>query len=271
MAAHTTKAKKSSHETTSTERIHDASKKQEKNEGLPVYLLIEKEKRKHQATIERMIDGAKKKDVNIQTLKIELDAIKEAILVAPIAPELKQCLLAKKTCSFIEYDIGKHTPTLQLDLLRTKTSILPPISMADDESANEEGPSVPLMAPINEVPDVSSSKFRRYRIQELGLESHKAETVNVTSDVASKSQGTKSNPGLLLQNSVSNPYDHTSSQKMSLIMSSIEKIKMNATRARRLSNPTSLVSETTLRAYENSEIGTVLPPLVSNKGVPSGI
>jgi cell division protein FtsB len=60
---------------TSIERHHEL---------LPVYLLVEKEKKRHQAAIERMLQSNKRKDLEINNLKEELQALRSDILTYPI-------------------------------------------------------------------------------------------------------------------------------------------------------------------------------------------
>lgn len=61
----------------------DQHDKIEKNDR-PIYILVEKERKKHQALVERMTQSSKKKDNEIGLLKKELKALKEAIFSTPI-------------------------------------------------------------------------------------------------------------------------------------------------------------------------------------------
>ena len=75
-----------------------------------MYILVEKEKKKYQAQIERLHGENSRKDTEIETLNAELTAMKKHVLKLGI-----------------EFTIG-HKPVLQDELLQTK--ILPPIKSA---------------------------------------------------------------------------------------------------------------------------------------------
>jgi hypothetical protein len=243
---------KKSEETVKTIRVQ-AVQKQDMRKEMPVYILVEKEKRKHQAAVERMIHNAKKKDEKIETMKSELDALKDAIYSAPIDPEVKQYLLTRKQ-KYGKADMNV-TPVLQLDLLKTKTSILPPIAMEFDNELtvkiDDDTESIRIVAPAETVPDFSSSKVRaaRYKQHDPTLEISHEQVDDAESEIESEITAA------------------TNSTKISMIKSSVDKLKGPAHRLS--SHGTSIISEHTLRGYENSEVQSNLPPLIK-KGLPAG-
>lgn len=96
--------------------------------GMPVYLLVEKERKRHQATIERLLASNKKKDGEIESLKgqiINLRQIADAGGLNMSEPKWTQ-LGGRAEISI-----------LQPDLLQTKSAPLPPIGPSDASRVGE--------------------------------------------------------------------------------------------------------------------------------------
>ncbi|KAJ3324758.1 hypothetical protein HDV06_006066 [Boothiomyces sp. JEL0866] len=81
------------------------------NTSDPIYILVQKEKRKYQQMVEKVVEDKKKKSAEIDHLKVEIDLMKRVMKLAGVSVEMKDL----------------HAILRNSAILTSKTSVLPPI------------------------------------------------------------------------------------------------------------------------------------------------